>query len=286
MNDIKNISILEAANSGNIEAIKQHLIAGTNLNERFEADPAFQNIGYTPLEAATNHMVNEEWQIRSILYRNKTGSADEKSFVTGQKEVVELLITNGADVRVADSDGDTPLHIAATGFKWALYGSESAIEDHKEVVKLLIANGADVNAKDEQGKTPLHNAAYYNQKETVELLITNGADVNATTVDEFAEENDECGTGGTTALHQASEQGNREIVELLISSGADVNAEMNDGSRCGFAQGTTPLDFAKFDTHFRTPEEQAERKETSDLILKHGGKSGTLEEFVKKAEMR
>ena len=89
----------------------------------------------------------------------------------GHKEIVELLIAEGADVHAKDKWGFTPLH------KAALCG-------HKEVAELLIAKGADVNAKHDLGGTPLHAAAQYGSincedKEVVELLIAKGADVNA-----------------------------------------------------------------------------------------------------------
>ena len=60
----------------------------------------------------------------------------------GHKEIVELLITNGADMDGKDKYGNTPLHYAAT---WG----------HKETAELLIANDADVNAKNKFGETPL-----------------------------------------------------------------------------------------------------------------------------------
>ncbi len=45
-----------------------------------------------------------------------------------------------------------------------------------------------------------------------------------------------------------------EIVELLIANGADVNAKNNGGK--------TPLDWAAW------------KKETANLLRKHGGKTG------------
>jgi len=77
----------------------------------------------------------------------------------GHKEIVELLITAGADVNAKGDYGWTPLHKAAAAF-----------EDHKEVVELLIAKGADVNAKDMHGETPL-DMTY---GETADLLRKHG----------------------------------------------------------------------------------------------------------------
>jgi len=107
----------------------------------------------------------------------------------GQKEVVELLIANGADVNAksvgGNNEGSTALMFAAQA-------------GQKEVVELLIAKGADVNARSTDGETPLMYAvqcagvfhpdvfgvrSYAKnlaiQKATMKVLIANGADVNA-----------------------------------------------------------------------------------------------------------
>jgi ankyrin repeat protein len=49
---------------------------------------------------------------------------------------------------------------------------------------------------------------------------------------------------------------NKEIVELLIAEGADVNAKVD--------RGNTPLDWAILN----------DETETTDLLRKHGGKTG------------
>ena len=69
------ISIHDAAESGNIEAVKQHLAAGADVNAKGKD-------GRTPLYYAV---------------------------VFGRKEVVELFIDKGADVNAGDKRGSTPL---------------------------------------------------------------------------------------------------------------------------------------------------------------------------------
>ena len=69
-------SIHSAASAGHIEAVKQHLAAGTDVNAKDSV------VETTPLFSAT---------------------------ARGSKEIVELLIAEGADVNAKDVDGDTPL---------------------------------------------------------------------------------------------------------------------------------------------------------------------------------
>ena len=71
------ISIHEAASSGNIEAVKKHLTAGADVNAK--------NGGGTPLHFAA---------------------------LLGRKEIAEMLISKGADVNAKDGYGWTPLYRA------------------------------------------------------------------------------------------------------------------------------------------------------------------------------
>ena len=175
------VDIWEAARTGNIEAVKQHLAAGVDVNAK-DVD------GINPLHYAT-------W--------------------TDHKETVELLITNGADVNAKDAAGNTPLDLSISKLEIAdllrKYGGktekelenaepvteaakpepptvkapdisihDAAFEGNIEAVKQHLAAGVDVNAKsDKLGTTPLHYAAKRGEKEIAELLIANGADVNA-----------------------------------------------------------------------------------------------------------
>jgi len=76
------ISIHDAAKKGNIEAVKQHLTAGTDINAKTKG------YGWTPLHYAA---------------------------IGGEKEVVELLIAKGANVNAKMVDGRTTLDAAIYG---------------------------------------------------------------------------------------------------------------------------------------------------------------------------
>lgn len=122
----------------------------------------------------------------------------------GQKEIVERLLAQGADVNVKDDNGATPLYLASSG-------------GFKDVVELLLAKGAIVNTVSLVGLTPLHRAADRGYKDIVELLLAKGAKVNAVS---FI---------GLTPLHAAVDHGHKNVVELLLAKGAKVNAKDNGG---------------------------------------------------------
>ena len=102
------IDIYGAAYSGNIDAVKQHLAAETDVNAKNEW-------GGTPLHYATfgGHKEVVELLIASVSDVNAkdVGGATplHLASLVGNKEVVELLIAKGADVNAKDDVGDTPV---------------------------------------------------------------------------------------------------------------------------------------------------------------------------------
>jgi ankyrin repeat protein len=229
------ISIHKAARDGNIEAVKQHLAAGTDVNAK-------GNYGLTPLYWAAQSGYKEVAELLIAKGADVNAKSSEgttplhrATYYSDHKEIAELLISKGADVNAKDDGGKTPLdwaygeaadlirkHGGKTGAE--LKAAEPVAEASKPEPPTAKATdisihkaGTDVNAKDEDGWTPLLVAAFNGRKEIAELLIAKGANVNAT--DEV----------GRTPLHHTAIQGYKEISELLIDNGADVNAKDEDG---------------------------------------------------------
>ena len=99
----------------------------------------------------------------------------------------------------------------------------------------------------------LLEAVYDGNIEVVKQQLAAGADVHAKLKD------------GTTPLHPAAAWGQKEIVKLLIAEGADVNAKSDFGG--------TPLDWAEVVEDWHVSEDIVVKKETADILRKHGGKT-------------
>ena len=255
--DSRGDELCEAAAAGDIEAVKQQLIKGTDPNTRD------RELGATPLTWATlfNHVEVAEFLIQKgadVNAKNRTGGTSLHGAVfLGHADVAALLIKKGADVNARNAKGETPLDVSKMDWETTqLIASWLEIELDQdtveagrtavvemlqqysstdisrsgddmcsavrrgdiEAVKELLAKGADTNTGDSQfGVSPLSWAALLGQTEIAELLIQNGADVNGRDRD------------GGTALHGAAFLGHVDTAELLVRKGADVNATNDKG---------------------------------------------------------
>ncbi len=105
-------SIHEAVGIGNIEAVKQHLAAGTDVN-------AETRDGVTPLHPAAANGHKEIAELLIAEGADVNAKDDKKGWtplliaaVAGHKETAELLIAKGADVNAKAVTGETPLDSA------------------------------------------------------------------------------------------------------------------------------------------------------------------------------
>jgi len=157
-----------------------------------------------------------------------------------QKETIEYLLANGADIHATDYHLFTPLHY--------LFLNAVIQQKHLEAMKLLIAKGVHINARSFWGPV-LIDAIFRGNKEALELLLSWGADVNTSTVDK------------ATPLYFAASRSNKEIVSLLIDRGAKTDI-------CA-SSGLTPLNNAA----------ASGQKEIVELLLSKTSKHFYIDQF-------
>ena len=163
------ISIHVAARYGNIEAVKQHIDAGTDVNAKDAA-------GWMPLDMVEEgplRLRKKHTEIADLLRKHggktqawfKAGDSIHIAAGAGHIEAVKQHLVDGANVNARRATRDAPLHVAALGGR-------------KEVAELLISKGADVNAKILsgvlKGETPLDCAIIRNHTEFADLLRKHG----------------------------------------------------------------------------------------------------------------
>ncbi len=125
---------------------------------------------------------------------------------SGSPEEVRSAIEAGANVNKEDSQGRTPLMIAA-GYNRDAW-----------VAEILLNNGAIMEARDNRGRTPLYYAVKHNSNEQVlRFFIRRGAAVNITT------------DYGFTPLFRAAGDNAVGKVDILLNSGARVDQRGPEG---------------------------------------------------------
>ena len=178
----------------------------------------------------------------------------------GDKEKVQRLIKQGADVNLKVFNDLTPLHSAVT-------------ENKIDIARLLIKDGADVNARMLHTITPMYIAAERGNLDMIKVLVNAGAKIGifeAMAATQYGHLDilgffknqglDLTRTyKGATLLHVAAAAGNAETVEWLIDNGVPVNV-VDEG-------GQTPLNIAVGNTA------------VEEVLKRHGAKAGAIQDF-------
>ena len=126
------------------------------------------------------------------------------AFAGDEERVSNLLSEGGINVNYQNSDGWSPLHVAAC-------------KSHANIIRLLHQEGAELAPRTKFGLTPLHWAGYRGQRECVQLLLLLGAEIDALYPNKW------------TALHWASAKGRNDIAKLLIECGAETELKDKKG---------------------------------------------------------
>lgn len=116
----------------------------------------------------------------------------------GNIQIVNILLTAGAEVDRQSTKGQTALHMAVRG-------------KSVRITNLLLAAGADVNKPSTKGTRPLHYAVRKRNTRMLEILLVSkyGADVDAKTAQ------------GTTPIIDAAKIGFIDGINVLLRHGAN-----------------------------------------------------------------
>jgi len=187
-NDI-NVQFIEAAEKGDLEAVKTLLQRGANID-------ATTQYGDTALHWAA---VKGHFNVVTFLLENdaspnvKAMSLYTPLMVAAQKGfigIVNALLDKGAAIDVQNKEGSTVLLSAACS-------------GNINVVNVLLDKGANINDQNNNNDTVLTLAAWTGHAELVKFFLLNGVNKNIKTKQ------------GKTAMMLAKENGHHNVVNIL-----------------------------------------------------------------------
>ena len=197
-------ALMIACERGNFRNVK------VLLDFTIRADVNLQdNEGKTALMKTCELLAAEDPQLLELRRSAPEGEdrrfPDESEFKNGNViSIVKLLLDNGAQVHLQDSEGVTALMIA----------SQKGVET---CVEYLIETDSDVNLQDNEGKTALMRACGVGIIDIVQILFNKAAHINLRD------------NTGQTALMFACKYGWADVVKLLLKRGAQVYMQDNSG---------------------------------------------------------
>lgn len=129
-------------------------------------------------------------------------------------EIVEDLITHGAEIDALDNERQTPLMLLARKF----YASdESKVVEQIKIAKVLLEKGADINAKDDRDNTAFDLAIFWLGTAFIRFLIKQNPDVMS-----HEESRD-------LRIFSIAKKGLTEVIKDLLEDGIDPNLQDKKG---------------------------------------------------------
>ncbi|XP_069022711.1 caskin-1 isoform X4 [Embiotoca jacksoni] len=163
--------------------------------------------------------------------------------LSGNKELISLLLEAQAAVDIKDNKGMRPLHYAA----W---------QGKTEPMKMLLKAGSSVNGQSDEGQIPLHLSSQHGHYDGSEMLLQHQSnpcisDAAGKTPLDLACEFGRVGVvqlllssnmcaamlepkptdpNGVSPLHLAAKNGHIDVIRLLIQAGIDINRQSESGT--------------------------------------------------------
>ena len=190
-------------NNNNCELVDILLGAGAEIIENYHPHTAAESGAWRVLEELKKNTPNLNLNRFDAENNTPLYYASKNGYV----HTINWLLSNGADVNLANSKGDTALHVAC----------QDADEDS---VHLLIKRGADINTTNEQGETPVLIAARIGKEG--HIIILSGEKANL----------DKRDKDGNFPLQLACENGHTSVIKELITNGASFRITNDDWHSC------------------------------------------------------
>ena len=159
---------------------------------------------------------------------DKTLAAGATAFMRAARsadlETMRLLLSKGADPKLANKDGLTALLVAA-GVSWAdkIHGTDA---DALEAVKICAGLGMDVNASTDRGETALHGAALRGANSIVTYLVEKGAKLDAKNKQGFTALDTASGKGGLAGTTRDPKPATMALLEQLMAKSGGPSAQV------------------------------------------------------------
>src|SRR5262245_5060151 len=264
-----------AAEVGNAEIIKLLLEAGADVESpNPDGQTALLAVARTGNVPAAELLVKHGAKVDA---REKWGGQTALMWASArrQPQMMQFLISKGADVNARSIDRDYQRHVTAEGrpksldsggFTPLLY---AARENCRACVDVLLRNKADINLPDPDGVSPLLVAIMNANWDLTKQLIEAGADVNQWDIYGEAPLFTAIGlrnqlSGGKGSIDPLNQTTGMAIIRLLLDRGANPNMQLF--FRPANVRGST-------NTRGSTPLIRAANNadlEVFNLLLKHG----------------
>ncbi|CAD7704731.1 unnamed protein product [Ostreobium quekettii] len=214
---LEEVPFVEAAFKGDLKLVSQLMSEGANLTQSAllpdygEASPLGAAICVNDIDIARLLIDNMSQAQLGIRYGPQKLTALHLAAGMGRDEIAEALVAKGADLRIPDAAGNTPLVLAVQNCHLSMVW----IICEKAKMAGLSQYLDEYNSK---GQTALQVACELGELAIVSCLLKQGADPNKPTKG--------WGKGGQTPLWVAAMAGHADCVQTLLTSGTRVNIDM------------------------------------------------------------
>lgn len=172
--------LMDAARDGNLDDVKRYIAAGDDLNA-VSLDKDQTTVSSNGYAKGNDGLALRNTALMIAIYNTN---------FTSNFPAAQMLINAGANVRLANSNGDTPIHYtmqriyrpgnfdttshinqrAVSAQVECLINAAPTLSDREDLMINLIKHGADINAQNNQGYTMAHIAVLNNDGQWIGRL--------------------------------------------------------------------------------------------------------------------